>query len=415
MPTRLRSFQVGFAPFGRLIFAALLALLAINIVRLSAGDLLRSSNPELAILFDPDQSAARLTLSRRIDLEDSSRLKEAKDGAQRALVDNPLSPAALTLLGRAFQAKDDDGRAADLMRWASRVDLRSLESQIWLLDHDIRDGDVAPALERVDALFRGQTPQTLDPLTLALAPALTSEPYRLGFAGLVRSNPKWRSFVLARLSAKSTDLAGLNALFATLQAGENPPTTAELRAFLTRLVSDGLPDQAYLAWAKSLSPERLLKLDYLYNARFQYDLTNLPFDWVFAPTSQALIAVGAENGGRVLNVDFFGGRVQFDNVSHLLSLAPGTYRFSGQERSENLQNERGLWWRLSCVGAPAETLAATDLMTGDNPWREFGVDFEVPKENCAYQKLALELPARIALESEIIGGASYMNLEIQPK
>ncbi|MGO8831542.1 MAG: hypothetical protein ACLQE9_01830 [Roseiarcus sp.] len=412
---RAPSLQSGFGLFGRLIFAALLALLAVKIVRLSAGDLLRSSNPELSILFDPGQSAARLMLSRRPYLEEGSRLDEAKDGAQEALGDNPLSPAALTSLGRAFQGMDDDGRATDLMRWASRVDLRNLESEIWLLDQDIRDGDVATALERVDALFRGQTPQTLDPLTLALAPALTSEPYRLGFVALLRSNPQWRSFVLGRLSAKSTDLRGLSALFANLQDGENPPTTAELQAFLARLADEGTLDQAYLAWTKSLSPDRLRKLGYLYNARFQYALTNLPFDWVFAPAPQALINVDTESGRRILNVDFFGGRVQFENVSHLLSLAPGNYRFSGQERSENLQNERGLWWRLFCVGKSADTLAATDLMIGDNPWREFGIDFEIPKENCAYQKLVLELPARVALESEITGGASYVNLQIEAK
>ena len=413
MPMRIPSFQLALAPFGWLFFAALLALFAINIVRLSAGDLLSGSNPELSIMFDPGQSAARLMLSQRLYLEDRSRLDEAKAGAREALDDNPLSPGALTLLARAAEEKDDDGRSADLMRWASRVDLKNLESEIWLLDHDIRNGDVAPALERIDILLRAQ--MLSNALMLVLAPALTSEPYRLGFVGLLRSNPKWRSFVLGRLSAGSSDLRGLNALFATLQAGENPPTTAELEAFLTRLVNVGLLDQAYLAWTKSLSPERLRRLDYLYNARFQYALTNLPFDWVFAPESQALIGANTENGRRILNVDFFGGRVPFEHVSHLLALAPGTYRFSGQERSENLQNERGLWWRLFCVGKPADTLAATDLMTGETPWREFGVDFDVPKENCAYQKLALELPARVALETEVSGGVSYSNLAIQAK
>jgi len=415
MPMRLPSFQLAIAPFWWLFFAALLALFAINIIRLSAGDLLSGSNPELSIMFDPRQSAARLLLSQRLYLEDRSRLDEAEADAREALDDNPLSPGALTLLARAAEEKDDDGRAADLMRRASRVDLKNLESEIWLLDHDIRNGDVAPALERIDILLRGQMSQTLDPLMLAVAPALTSEHYRLGFVGLLRSNPKWRSFVLGKLSAGSRDLQGLNALFATLQTGENPPTMAELEAFLTRLVNAGLLDQAYLAWTKSLPSERLRRLDYLYNARFQYGLTNLPFDWVFAPVSQALIGANAANGRRILNVDFFGGRVRFENVSHLLALAPGTYRFSGQERSENLQNERGLWWRLFCVGKPADTLAATDLMTGENPWREFVVGFDVPKENCAYQKLVLELPARVALETEVIGGVSYSNLAIQAK
>ncbi len=414
MPVRLPAFQSALAPVGWLFFAALLALLAISIIRLSVGDLLRDSNPELAIMFDPGQSVARVALSQRTYLEDISRLDEVTAGAREALDYNPLTPEALTLLGRVAQGKDDDQRAADLMRLASRVNLRSLEPQIWLLDRDIRSGDVPSALQGVDVLFRGQT-SALDPLVLALAPALTSEPYRLGFVGLLRTNPKWRDSVLGELSAKSGDLPGLNALFAALQAGVNPPTSPELAAFLTRLISGGLLDQAYLAWTKSMPPERLRRQDYLYNARFQYALTNLPFDWVFSPVSGALIGVGTENGRRILNVDFFGGRVPFQNVSHLLTLAPGPYRFSGLERSENLQNERGIWWRLFCVGKSADSLAATDLLNGEKPWSEFTVDFEVPRDACPYQELVLELPARVVLETEIIGGVSYTNLEIKPR
>ncbi len=414
MPVRLPAFQSALAPVGWLFFAALLALLAISIIRLSVGDLLRDSNPELAIMFDPGQSVARVALSQRTYLEDISRLDEVTAGAREALDYNPLTPEALTLLGRVAQGKDDDQRAADLMRLASRVNLRSLEPQIWLLDRDIRSGNVPSALQGVDVLFRGQT-SALDPLVLALAPALTSEPYRLGFVGLLRTNPKWRDSVLGELSAKSGDLPGLNALFAALQAGVNPPTSPELAAFLTRLISGGLLDQAYLAWTKSMPPERLRRQDYLYNARFQYALTNLPFDWVFSPVSGALIGVGTENGRRILNVDFFGGRVPFQNVSHLLTLAPGPYRFSGLERSENLQNERGIWWRLFCVGKSADSLAATDLLNGEKPWSEFTVDFEVPRDACPYQELVLELPARVVLETEIIGGVSYTNLEIKPR
>ena len=397
---------------GWLLFVALLALLATDIVRLNLGDLLSDTNPGLAITLDPGQSAARVTLAQRAYLEDNSRLDEATAGARAALEQDPLTPEALTLLARAAQEKDDDQRATDLMRLASRVNLRTLEPQIWLLDRDLRRGDVSAALRRIDILFRAQT---LGPLVLALAPALTSQSYRAGFLELLRANPKWRSSVLDELSAKSSDLSGLNALFASLQTGDNPPTSQELATFLTRLIDTGLLDQAYLVWTKSLPPERLRQQDYLYNARFQYAMTNLPFDWVIEPVPEALIGVDTEDGRRILNVDFFGGRVAFQNVSHLLTLAPGSYRFSGLERSENLQNERGIWWRLFCVGKPADSLAVTDLLSGDKSWREFAVDFEVPKDNCPYQKLLLELPARVALETEIIGGVSYAKLEIKPK
>ena len=116
-----------------------------------------------------------------------------------------------------------------------------------------------------------------------------------------------------------------------------------------------------------------------------------------------------------MNIDFLGGRVKFEHVSHLLNLMPGPYRFQGRERSQALQNERGLRWRIVCVGDDAQTLGTTDLMSGDTPWRTFAVDFSVPADKCLYQKLVLELPARAALETEVVGRVSYADLELRPK
>ena len=300
------------------------------------------------------------------------------------------------------------------MQLASRVDQRSLEAQLWLLNQDIQNARIPEVLRRIDVLLRGQNVQLQDRLTSALVPLLTSEAYRSAFVAVLEMGPNWRSHVLESLAASANDLAGLGRLYASLRTIRNPLTAEELEPFLNRLVKEGRLDDAYNAWTQSLPPERLSNLGYLYNARFQFTITNLPFDWVFAPVDGALARAEIENGRRILNVDFFGGRVAFQHVSHLLTLSPGSYRFSGQERSQNLQNERGLWWRLACVGGTNATLGATDLVVGETPWREFRVNFEVPKDNCPYQKLVLELPARANIETEIIGGISYADLEIKP-
>jgi hypothetical protein len=217
------------------------------------------------------------------------------------------------------------------------------------------------------------------------------------------------------VSRGTKDISGLNALFSELQAGSPPPDGDEMKEFLDRLVREGWLDQAYLAWSKSLPPDRLEKVDYLYNARFQYPLTNLPFDWVMPPIQGALVSVSTESSRRVLNVDFFGGRVRFANVSHLLTLPPGAYQFAGQERALNVMNDRGLRWRIYCLEDPNGALVASDPLSDDIPWREFSFDFRIPDDNCRYQNLLLELPAQAALETEISGGVSYANLRIQQK
>ena len=395
------------------IFVLMMAL-AITVIRFGAGEMLRVSNPALALWFDPSQSDARVTLALSRWLGNVDRGDEAISEAREALADSPLSPGALTLLARVSEHDSDPAKAAALMQLASRVDQRSLDAQLWLLNQDVQNARIPEVLRRFDVLFRGQNADVADRLTSALAPVLTSEAYRPAFVAVLETVPTWRSHVLKRLAASASDLAGLGRLYASLSTVRNRLTEEELEPFLNRFVKEGRLDDAYIAWTQSLPPERLSKLDYLYNGRFQYTITNLPFDWVFAPVDGALARAEVENGRRILDVDFFGGRVAFQHVSHFLTLPPGSYRFSGQERSQNLQNDRGLWWRLACVGGTNATLGATELLTGETQWREFHVDFEVPKDNCPYQKLVLELPARAALETEIIGGVSYGNLEIKP-
>src|ERR1700722_8142770 len=328
----------------------LMTALAITVIRFGASDMLSVSNPALALWFDPNQSDARVTLALSRWLGDVDKGDEAISEARQALADSPLLPGALTLLARVSEHNSDPAKVVALMQLASRVDQRSLDAQLWLLDQDIRNAHIPEVLRRIDVLLRGQSVQVKDRLISALAPVLTSEAYRPAFVAVLKMGPTWRSHVLEKLAASANDLAGVGRLYASLWTPQNPLTGEELEPFLNRLVKEGRLDDAYIAWTQSLPPERMSNIGHLYNARFQYTITNLPFDWVFAPVARALARAEVENGRRILEVDFFGGRVPFQDVSHLLTLPPGSYRFSGQERSQNLQNERGLRWRLACVG-----------------------------------------------------------------
>jgi hypothetical protein len=405
------EFPAALVGFARLVFVGLLLALGVSILRHSLGDYLSSeADPALAIVIDPTQASARIAVSERLMAD--SKIAEAILGAREALRDNPVSPEALTLLARASEQEGDIDRATQLMNLATRVNLRDLRSQVWLLAQDLRGGRVNSALNRIDLLLRGPFPQLIAPV---LPPILTREPYRLGYVKFLRTNPRWREVWFVDLLTRSDDLSALTYLFAELQADESGPTERELQVLLTRLTDAGMFDEAHDIWLRSLPPDRREEADLLYNQEFRYPLTNLPFDWIIQPVSNAMVRVGTENGARAVNVDFFGGRVQFEHVSHLLNLAPGAYRFQGREHSQDLQNERGLRWRIACAGDDAETLVTTDLVSGDTPWRTFAVDFTVPTDKCPYQKLVLELPARAALETEIVGRASYADLDLRPK
>ena len=412
--TRGVEFPSALVSFARLVFLALLLALGVSITRHSLGDWWSKADPELSIVVDPTQASARVAVSDRL-MADPSKITDATVGAREALGNNPLLPEALTLLARASEQQGDIDRAARLMGLATRVNLRDLRSQLWLLAQDLRGGRVNLALNQIDVLLRGQFPQVIGPAMTALMPIVTREPYRLGYVTLLRTNPRWREYWFVDLLRRCNDLSALTYLFAELQADGPGPTEKELQVLLTRLTEAGMLDEAHDIWVRSLPPARRDEADLLYNEGFRYPLTDLPFDWVIQPVSNAQVHVETQNGARTINVDFFGGRVNFDHVSHLLNLTPGPYRFQGHERSQDLQNERGLRWRITCVGDDAETLGATDLVSGDTPWRPFSVDFIVPTGKCPYQKLVLELPARAALEMEIVGRVSYGDLDLRPK
>jgi tetratricopeptide (TPR) repeat protein len=408
-PQRIRGveFPAALVGFARLAFVGLLLALGVSILRHSLGDLWGEANPALSIAIDPTQASARVAVSERLMAD--SKITDAMVGAREALRHNPLLPEALNLLARSSEQEGDFDRATQLMSLATRVNLRDWRSQAGLLAQDLRGARVNSALNRIDVLLR-VNPQLIAP---ALTPILTHEPYRLEYVKLLRTNPRWRDVWFVDLLRRSDDLSALTYLFAELQADEPGPTESELQVLLARLIDAGMFDEAHDIWVRSLPSDRREEADLLYNKEFRYPLTNVPFDWAIPPVSNAMVRLGTENDMSTISVDFFGGRIKFEHVSHLLNLAPGPYRFHGRERSQNLQNERGLQWRIGCVGDDSETLGTTDLVRGDTPWRTFAVDFTVPTGKCPYQMLVLELPARTALETEVVGQVSYADLDLR--
>jgi hypothetical protein len=410
---RMKSRPV-FLALSRWGLVGLLLVLGGEIVRHSLGDVLSNENPALSIIVDPTQSGARLSISETLLAGSPPKVDEALVSERQALDTNPLSPGALTLVARASEQVGDEDRTHRLMTLASRVNLRDLSAQLWLLSSDLRVTNVDSALQRMDVMLRGQDRRVIeDGLDPAFAPIIAREPYRLSYAKLLLTNPPWRP--LTDLIRHSTDLSALTNLFAELQALGPGPTQRELQVALNLLTQSGMFDEAHDIWMRSLPLDRGEEADLLYNQDFRHQLTNLPFDWVIETVPNASVRFDTQAGAQVMNVDFFGGRVKFEHVSHLLNLGPGSYMFQGRERAQALKNERGLQWRIACADGEGENLGTTNPLNGNTAWRPFAVEFTVPTGKCFYQYLVLELRARAALETEVVGRVSYAGLGLRPK
>jgi hypothetical protein len=194
-----------------------------------------------------------------------------------------------------------------------------------------------------------------------------------------------------------------------------PPTTADLRDYLSVLIDHKLYELAYYAWLQFLSPEQLSSTGLLFNGGFEAMPSGLPFDWIIRPGAGVTIDIMTrpdEDGLRALYIEFGQGRVEFNGVSQLIMLAPGNYRFKGQYRGE-LVGRRGLVWRVSCAGGKGGAIGESQMTAGAAPrWKDIEWTFTVPDADCRAQQLRLELDARMASEQLVSGSIWYDELRI---
>jgi hypothetical protein len=376
-----------------------------------AGYLLISG---IASLFSSQEGGGnvRLQLAAEAFARQPPDLDATRAHARAALKSDPLASSALTLLGRVAEAAGDAAQAEKLMELAAATASRDLLAHAWMLDHEARAAEPAAAVARLDWILR-MTPQGgLDAVLPQVAPIFDSLAFVAPLAAALSRDPPWRGPVLGYLTRRRDNTRSLMALFNGLQAGASPPTAREMAPYLRRLVSEGWVEHAYVEWLMHTPPKRLENAGLLYNARFQHPIENMPFDWTFGQSPGVLVRIGREQDQSQLSVNFFGNRIAPTIADHLLMLPPGQYRFSGRQRAQNLETERGLRWRVSCWESPAASIAETPFLAGEQPWRPFSVEFTV-SDTCRAQNLQLELPARVALERVIAGTASFTGLSLE--
>jgi hypothetical protein len=375
-------------------------------------------DPQRALNWNPHNSTALLELAERQTISSPTRafaqLEVARRSAEQALRSNPLAPNALTELGRIAESEGDTRRAAALMELAAKRALRDAIAEGWLVSYALNHADFAAAVSRLDIILRTHPDageQTLPLLTSFISDVRA----RPSLVRMLETNPPWRASFLRVLPSYISDLGALREFYGEMRVGPHSISQTELQPYLDRLVNEGLFSEAFAAWVETLPPGRRINLESLYNGAFQYPLSGTEFDWKIVESVGADVQVVEGPGGvQTLRAEFSGTKVDFHNVSHLLTLVPGQYRLTGEVEALSLRTPRGVWWRVFCAERPDLSLGQTGLVADSMPWQAFTLSLVVPTKGCEAQILQLELPARIALEQIISGVVSYRNLMIVP-
>jgi len=372
---------------------------------------LSQASPQMSLNLSPWRASARIARANDLLQDDTQQAGEAILELRAAIRTDPLVPRAFAMLAQAHEASGDPQSALRAWEAAARASLRDGVAQAVLLERDLKAYAPEAALERLDILLRG-SPEIGQPILQRLTPLLAERRFLEVLAARLEAAPPWRRPILIELARRAPELDLIIALHHRLQRGPAPPVEDEIRPLLMRMTAAGRHEEAYVEWLSSGRRDQRSGNEWLYNARFQAPVSNLPFDWTFETTAGALMQVERAGARRLLSVDFFGSRLAFQNVSQWLLLPPGAYVLSGLERAEAIEGDRGVRWRVACAHDPDGALATGTALTGSIDWREFAIAFTVPA-TCRAQRLVLEVPARVVLERVIRGRVSYTGLSLQ--
>ena len=381
----------------------------------TASEVESASNLELA-----GESATPSAQGPRSGEADSQALAQIRPEAELALLNDPLNARAFGILGRLADRGSHQEQTEKLMQAALRRSLHEAAAAYWMMQKSFQDQDYRAALHYADTLFR-TTQGTPDgpEIMRAVMPMLGKLAETPSASGelkqLLAGNPPWRTDFFNDLPANISDARAPLELLLSLKNTATPPMAADLGAYLNLLIGHGYYDVAYYTWLQFLPAEQLSEVRHLFNGSFEVAPSGLPFDWVFTKGSGVTIKIAArpdQEAAHALFMEFGPGRVDFQDITQLIMLAPGSYQFQGKYQVD-IDGERGLQWRITCANQSTTQLAESPVVKGSqSAWTDLAFAFTVPETDCPAQYVRLVSNARWESEQFISGSIWFDDLQI---
>lgn len=224
---------IGKVTWGKAASAGVALVLAGASMADAAGTYLAKTQPLLALKLDPDNVQALNAVASSQSLTNqgnSGKLVEAKSFAQRSLLEQPLNPAALRVIGWVDDATISPAAGLKPMTVASQQSRRDVMNQLWLMTRAISGRDIGRALAHFDAAARVSPdvwPLLFPPMIIALNDAKFAdlfEPY------LGQNNP-W----IGDFTRQAIRLSDRPVVIAALLSRGDLPDTAEFRGLTNEL------------------------------------------------------------------------------------------------------------------------------------------------------------------------------------
>ena len=273
--------------------------------------------------------------------------------ARRALRSEPLSVAALSIVGLEADARGTDvTRTRALMEAAQSVSRRNLMMELWLVEDRVAQGDAAGALRHYDRILSAY-PEAEPLMFPTLASAIDGAPVRDALVGYIRTRRPWmRSFLdYATGNAKPASLIPL------LIAADGPTGVSTFtRPFESGLLRNVVAQQDFARTrllAQRLSPGAIPGWNALVPSRASSDNTLRPLTWMVSDEQVYQLGFDA-NGGGVLDIEPEGRGIAMYRV---IFPRPGTYRLIQRLDADDADDLQARW-DFTCLGTVPKALAA---------------------------------------------------------
>lgn len=378
----------------RKIVVAIIAVLLIWFVGAQGIAALATRSTDTALLsrFDPGAYPAVGIRLAQI-LLDQGRAAQAVAQARPAALANPMSVRAVRVLGLALEA-DGKPTGHHVMRVAERLSWRDTTTSLWVLRDAALNQDVPRVLRQVDALARRQVQSDL--VSKVYYGGFADAPSRKAFAGLLATNPPWRSsfFANIRVNLRPGSFQQMEALLDQLDRTKAPSTADERLTFIDRMVDSGDGTHARAYWLRSFGIPSTAQAQTPYDPQFrviaarQQSAPVSPFEWVINQDANQFIELRQTDTGPGLDITP-GSADGTSLIAQALTLAPGSHRIDTVVEGPVDRAPAG--WQLTCQ--PAGTPLVRTFAHSSNELS--GINVEIPTSGCTMQRLILTANGRI--------------------
>jgi tetratricopeptide (TPR) repeat protein len=378
-------------------FGALVLFLLTRIFNVNIGYFLAEQKDPAALDWHPAISGL---LYQQAIKQDQSSPAQARQTAIEALRSNPIDGRIFLLLAIIAEQSENKALADAIVASTEFLHPRRPEHQLQVGYFWARQGRIAKAMEHwsVALQMKPELGKELYPLFLTIAESST---YRTLFTQMQAPLPNWTEVFFKYAIQNAISLETVSALYLPYERQQQTPPESVRKAYLNRLMAEGLWTDAYFVWLNTLAGAQLNSLGNINNGGFEQEFAQDGFAWQFTASRNFIVNAQPTygmTGTKALRVEFLGTAPATTRLAiQNLLLDPGEYQFTGKYRIDGLATVTGFKWRLSCWNGAL--LAETPYMVGSIPWTTFRLPLVVPPAECVSQRLELVMApadARIA-------------------